>query len=108
MSDRSDKARAGDAPEGERRARRPRRAPRPKAPEAEAPQAEAPKTEAPEPEEAPEASETSASAGADDVAPSPARGVSYWLRHFFVEGPTIRELLRDAYFTADRRTLGFA
>src|SRR4051812_12483410 len=38
----------------------------------------------------------------------PPRGVDGWLRHLFIEGPSYRELVRDAYFTFDRRTLGFA
>ncbi|MEZ4301174.1 MAG: HTTM domain-containing protein [Polyangiaceae bacterium] len=38
----------------------------------------------------------------------PPQGLAGWLRHLFIEGPTIREQLRDAYFTFDRRTLGFS
>lgn len=40
-------------------------------------------------------------------APPPPRGAGGWLRHLFLEGPTLREMIRDAYFTFDRRTLGF-
>jgi hypothetical protein len=98
MTDRSDQARAGDAPEGEPRARRRRRPARPEAP-------------APDEAKASEASEGAAkasSAGGDAEPAPPARGVAFWLRHFFVEGPSVGELLREAYLTVDRRTLGFA
>ncbi len=48
----------------------------------------------------------------DDVTAGPdatgePRGFAAWMRHLFVEGPTYRELIRDAYLTFDRRTLGF-
>src|SRR5262245_30933878 len=38
----------------------------------------------------------------------PPRGVEGWLRHLFIEGPTYLELMRDAWCTFDRRTLGFS
>lgn len=41
------------------------------------------------------------------VATQAPRGVAGWLRHLFIEGPSYRELIRDAYFVFDRRTLGF-
>ncbi|MFO0591597.1 MAG: HTTM domain-containing protein [Polyangiaceae bacterium] len=48
----------------------------------------------------------------DDVTagPDPSEGPSglvAWLRVLFLEGPTFREIVRDAYLTFDRRTLGF-
>lgn len=39
-------------------------------------------------------------------APGP-KDLGEWLRHLFVEGPSWWELVRDAYLTFDRRTLGF-
>lgn len=49
----------------------------------------------------------------DDVVAAPnsddrdPKGFGPWMRHLFLEGPTLGEILRDAYLTFDRRTLGF-
>ncbi|MBK8258994.1 MAG: HTTM domain-containing protein [Polyangiaceae bacterium] len=51
--------------------------------------------------------------GSETGAPAPSsdgavpKGFGGWMRHLFWEGPSLRELIRDAYFTFDRRTLGF-
>ncbi len=49
----------------------------------------------------------------DDVTAGPdndgqPHGFNGWMRHLFIEGPSFRELIRDTYFTFDRRTLGFS
>jgi len=43
--------------------------------------------------------------GAEGARP---KGLSGWLRHLFLEGPSFGQILRDAYLTFDRRTLGFS
>lgn len=48
-----------------------------------------------------------AAANAPAAYPWPPKGAAGWLRHLFLDGPTVREQLRDAYLTFDRRTLGF-
>ena len=52
--------------------------------------------------------EAAPAAPAASIASARPRGIAGWLRHFFLAGPTIREILRDAWFSVDRRTLGAA
>lgn len=57
---------------------------------------------------APGGETTAPAGGAEPASPWPPRGLGGWLHHLFVEGPSLRELVRDAWLTFDRRTLGFA